>query len=296
LDVVASQHGRRNVDMTLHRASGRPTVIANVGRPPVDLEVVIPAFNEEDRLGTTLRNTVEALFTQPWSSRIVVVDNGSTDRTSEVVDQTGDLLPVRVIGCSRRGKGAAVRRGVLTSRARWVGYCDADSATPATLIAQAMDLLMAGHRIVVGSRYCAGGRLVVRQPFIRRLGSLGFRSLSRGMVGNLSDTQCGFKFFDTALARQLFAQSRLTGFAFDLELLAIAHRANVPITEFPVDWSESGGSSLRSFKDGLQAYRELISLRLLDAGPGDILALNPGLLAPPVLDGTPADLESSTAI
>jgi dolichyl-phosphate beta-glucosyltransferase len=293
---MAQQHGQHNVDMTLCGATDRPTVIADVGRPPVDLEVVIPAFNEERRLGTTLRNTVEALFTQPWSSGIVVVDNGSTDRTSEIVDQTGDLLPVRVIGCSRQGKGAAVRRGILTSRTRWIGYCDADSATPATKIAQAMDLLMAGHRIVVGSRYCAGGRLVVPQPLVRRLGSLGFRSLSRGMVGNLSDTQCGFKFFDTALARQLFTQSRLTGFAFDLELLTLAYRANVPITEFPVDWTEQGGSSLRSLKDGLQAYRELIKLRLLDAGPGDILALNPGLLAPPIVDGTPAALKSSTAI
>ena len=256
-----------------------PTLITGIGRPPVDLEVVIPAFNEEGRLGPTLRDTVDALRSQPWTSGIVVVDNGSTDRTSEVVDEAGDVLPIRVIGCSRQGKGAAVRRGVLTSRARWVGYCDADSATPAHLIAQAMNLLLAGHRIVVGSRYCAGGRLLIRQSLVRRLGSQGFRSLSRGMVGNLSDTQCGFKFFETDLARQLFTQSRLTGFAFDLELLALAHRAHVPLTELPVDWSEPGGSSLRGITDGLRAYKELISLRMLDAGPGDILAINPGLLS-----------------
>src|SRR3982751_2982221 len=101
VDAMAPQHGQHSVDMTLDGPAGRPTLIADVGRPPVDLEVVIPAFNEEGRLGATLRNTVDALFTQPWSSGIVVVDNGSTDRTSEVVDQTGDLLPVRVIGCSR---------------------------------------------------------------------------------------------------------------------------------------------------------------------------------------------------
>jgi dolichyl-phosphate beta-glucosyltransferase len=257
----------------------RGSLVSNVARPVVDLEVVIPAFNEEGRISSTLRDTARELHGRSWTSSIVVVDNGSTDRTSEIVDQAGDLVPIRVIGCSRRGKGAAVRRGVLTSRARWVGYCDADSSTPSHLISTAMELLSDGHRIVVGSRYCAGGRLLVRQPLIRRLGSRGFRSLSRGMVGDVSDTQCGFKFFDAALARQLFTQSRLSGFAFDLELLALAHRAHVPITELPVDWTEHGGSSLRSFRDGARAYLEIVRLRLLDSGPGDLLAIHPGILA-----------------
>jgi glycosyltransferase involved in cell wall biosynthesis len=258
----------------------------------VDLEVVIPAFNEEGRISSTLRDTARELHGQPWTSSIVVVDNGSTDRTAEIVDQAADLVPIRVIGCSRRGKGAAVRRGVLTSRARWVGYCDADSSTPSHLIKTAMELLSDGHRIVVGSRYCAGGRLLVRQPLIRRLGSRGFRSLSRGMVGDVSDTQCGFKFFDAALARQLFAQSRLSGFAFDLELLAFAHRAHEPITEFPVDWTEHGGSSLRAFRDGARAYLEILRLRLLDSGPGDLLAIHPGIL-PAHSSPAPAALKSA---
>lgn len=253
-------------------------LVSNVTRPVVDLEVVIPAYNEEGRITSTLQDVARELHGQPWTSSIVVVDNGSTDRTAEIVDRAGDLVPIRVIGCSRRGKGAAVRRGVLTSRSRWVGYCDADSSTPSHLIKSAMALLADGHRIVVGSRYCAGGRLLVRQPLIRRLGSKGFRSLSRGMVGDVSDTQCGFKFFDADLARQLFAQSRLSGFAFDLELLAFAHRAHVPITELPVDWTEHGGSSLRAFRDGTRAYLEIIRLRLLDSGPGDLLAIHPGIL------------------
>jgi dolichyl-phosphate beta-glucosyltransferase len=257
----------------------RGSLVSDVTRPVVDLEVVIPAFNEEGRLGSTLRDTARELHRQPWTSSIVVVDNGSTDRTAEIVDQAGDLVPIRVIGCSRQGKGAAVRRGVLTSRSRWIGYCDADSSTPSHLIKTAVELLSEGHRIVVGSRYCDGGRLLVPQPLIRRLGSRGFRRLSRGMVGAVSDTQCGFKFFDAALARQLFTQSRSSGFAFDLELLALAHRARLPITELPVDWTEHGGSSLRSFRDGARAYLEIFRLRLLDSGPGDHLAMNPGLLA-----------------
>jgi len=254
-------------------------VVTDVSRSPVDLEVVIPAFDEEDRLGATLRSTAGVLSSLPYSSRIVVVDDGSTDRTSEVADRVGERFPVRVIGCSWRGKGAAVRRGVLTSRARWVGYCDADAATPVKLIDPAVRLLAAGHPVVIGSRYCDGGRVVVRQSWLRRLGSRGFRRLSRNLVGNLSDTQCGFKFFDADLARRLFAQSRTTGFAFDLELLALAHGAGVPVVELPVDWYDRRGSTLRTIRDGLRAYREVVSLRLLGTAPVDVLALDPSLLS-----------------
>ncbi|WP_432826338.1 glycosyltransferase [Dactylosporangium sp. CA-092794] len=272
---------RRNPDNSepAHAAGGvSGPLISDVARPAVDLEVIIPAYNEEDRISTTLQDVAREIARLPCSGGIVVVDNGCTDRTADVADRARVVLPVRVIGCSRRGKGAAVRRGILTSRARWVGFCDADSSTPAELIPRAAELLFTGHRIVVGSRYCSGGRLLVRQPLIRRLGSLGFRSLSRGMVGDLSDTQCGFKFFEAALARQLFTQSRLSGFAFDLELLALAHRSNIPITELPVDWTEHGGSTLRLVKDGSRAYLELISLRLLGAAAGDPLALRPGII------------------
>lgn len=254
-------------------------LISDVVRPGVDLEVIIPAYNEEKRISATLRNMARELFALPWSSSIVVVDNGSTDRTSELVDCAGELLPIRVIGCSRLGKGAAVRRGILTSEARWVGYCDADSSTPAELIPWVVAMLSAGHRIVVGSRYCSGGRVLVRQPMIRRLGSRGFRSLSRGMAGTVSDTQCGFKFFEAKLARQLLMQSRMSGFVFDLELLTLAHRANLPITELPVEWSEHGGSSLRWVKDGARAYLEVVGLRLLRTGPSDPLTIHPGILA-----------------
>ncbi|GAA1574117.1 glycosyltransferase family 2 protein [Dactylosporangium maewongense] len=257
------------------------SLISDVARPAVDLEIIIPAYNEETRLGATLRDLANKTARLPWSVGIVVVDNGSTDRTADVADHACDGLRVHVIGCSRQGKGAAVRRGILTSRARWVGFCDADSSTPADLIPGVVGLLSAGHRIIVGSRYCSGGRLLVRQPLIRRMGSIGFRSLSRGMVGDLSDTQCGFKFFQAPLARQLFMQSRLSGFAFDLELLALAHRANIPITELPVDWTERGGSTLRLVRDGARAYLELISLRILGSGPGDPLVLRPAIIAQP---------------
>jgi glycosyltransferase involved in cell wall biosynthesis len=271
-------------------------VISEVARPKVDLEVVVPAFNEEARIGGTLQDIAQELTKVHWTSGIVVVDNGSTDRTSEVADRARELLPIRVIGCSQRGKGAAVRRGILTSRARWVGFCDADSSTPAYMIPRVVDLLASGHRIVVGSRYCGGGRTLVRQPLVRRVGSLGFRSLSRGMVGDISDTQCGFKFFEAALARQLFMCSRLSGFAFDLELLSLAHQANVPITEIPVDWSEHGGSSFRCIRDGTRAYGELISLRLLSAARGDPLVLRPGILDRIAMDQEPMLVRASTTV
>lgn len=246
----------------------RGWIVTDVTRSPVDLEVIVPAFDEEDRLDHTLRALAGALSATPWSSRVVVVDNGSTDRTAEVADRWAERFPVRVIGCSRQGKGAAVRRGFLTSPARWVGYCDADGAALARLIVPAVELLAAGRPIVVGVRD--------RSPALGRV-----HVLRRRAVGDLPDTGCGFKFFRADLARRLAAQSHLTGPAFDRELLTLAHGADVPVAELVVDWHDLHGATLRTARGRLRDWRELLALRLLGAEPVDALAVDPGLLPGP---------------
>lgn len=249
----------------LHHTDG-PWVVTDVSRSAVDLEVIVPAFDEEDRLDGTLRALVGALSALPWSSRIVVVDNGSTDQTAEVADRWAARFPVRVIGCSRQGKGAAVRRGFLTSPARWVGYCDAGGAALASLLAPAVELLAAGRPIVVGAR-------VQAQPLRRA------HVLRRRSVGELSDIGCGFKFFHAGLARRLAAQSHLTGPAFDRELLTLAHSAEVPVTELAVQWRDLHGATLRTVRGRLRNYRELLALRLLGAEPVDALTVDPSLVS-----------------
>lgn len=242
-------------------------------RPHVDLDVVIPAYNEEGRLPETLDALEHHLALLPISSAVVVVDNGSVDGTVEIVrSRTHRTVPVSILGCSRQGKGAAVRRGVLASRSRYVGFCDADLATSLTALTVAVAALQAGDPVVIGSRRVPDAQLVVRHGPARRMGSYGFRRLVRGLVPNVADTQCGFKFFDGDVGRSLFAQTRSDGFAFDVELLARAERAGYPITEVPVHWQAQEGSTFHVVQDGRRAARELLRIRrLLQASHGEVV-------------------------
>lgn len=241
-------------------------------RAPCDLEVVVPAFNEELRIGATLDALLTYLSGQPLTSSVVVVDNGSVDRTAEVVDRVaaaaGLKVPVTLIGCSARGKGAAVRRGVLTSPARWVGFCDADLATPVATLDRVIPLLRGGSPVVIGSRRCQGASFVSSQPPLRRAGGWTFRRLTRHLTDGLSDTQCGFKFFSAEAARMLFASSRVDGFAFDLELMATARAQGLSVVEVPVSWTAASGSTFRAFSDGSRAWRDMRAVGQRLARPG----------------------------
>ena len=158
-------------------------VSAAIRRTPVDLEVIIPARNEQYRIARTIHDVSAYLAAQPFSSRVVVVNNDSADRTTEVVDeQNQGRVPVVVIGCSTPGKGAAVRRGVLTSTARFVGFCDADLATPIGMLDTVMPLLLDGAPVVVGSRYAPGGGMAARRRMLRRVGGWAFRQTARTVV------------------------------------------------------------------------------------------------------------------
>lgn len=229
--------------------------------------MIVPALNEEHRIGATLRALVDQLDGLPHSCAVRVVDNGSSDRTAETVDRIrAQGYPVSLMGCSRRGKGAAVARGVLESRARWVGFCDADLATPASAITDAVALLAAGADVVVGSRRVAGAELTVRQPVLRRIGGAGFRWLTRDLAGSITDTQCGFKFFDGEVARHLFSACTVQGFAFDLEVVARTHRSGLQIVEMPVSWQDQPGSTFHLVRDGRRVWSELQELRRSLAG------------------------------
>lgn len=239
-------------------------------RPIVDLEVAIPAFNEASRLPETLRRTVDFLREQSWSSRVVVVDNGSSDGTADVARAfaaAGDeAVPVEVVGCAQPGKGAAVRRALLRSRSRFVGFFDADLATPVETLLTVMAQLEAGATAVVGSRHAPGARFVQHQPTGRRLGGAAFRMATRSLVPEVHDTQCGFKFFDRAALVPALVTCRTTGFAFDVELLRHLQTAGATIVEVPVAWSHAGGSSFSPLRDGMSAFRAVLQLQRVAAG------------------------------
>ena len=293
-------------DSTTQRAD-QPERIA-IGRPvrepdgpgALDVEIIVPALNEEGRLRSTLERIAEYLSQQSYAGGIVVVDNGSCDRTADLVvlDHVGALrVPVRLIGCARPGKGAAVRRGMLTSSARYVGFCDADLAAPIDTLDAIVPALERGSRVVIASRRCPGAEYAVKQPLARRMASRTFRLASCLCVPRLAavhDTQCGFKFFDHATARQLFGASSAAGFAFDIEILALALLAEFEVVELPIRWEHRDGSKLRIVQDSRRVLRELVLMRrnlravARDGFPASgppAFAPEDGVLAPPAQAG-----------
>ncbi|MFF3837724.1 glycosyltransferase [Streptomyces sp. NPDC001930] len=232
-------------------------------RPPVELELLIPAYNEQRRLPSTVAATVEFLAGRPWSSAVVVVDNNSADGTLDVLERfAGSPVPVHAIGCSDQGKGAAVRRGIETSSAHFIGFADADNATPVETLDRVMELLRAGHGAVIASRHAPGARLDVEQSALRRGGGLLFRSLAHLSLPGVADTQCGFKFFSGPLARSVVPDCHIDGFAFDVELLARVVRAGRDVVEVPVVWHDVPGSTFSARRDGLRSMADLLRISL----------------------------------
>ncbi|MFE5297171.1 glycosyltransferase [Streptomyces sp. NPDC056632] len=236
-------------------------------RPPVELELIIPAFNERERLPATVATTLRFLARRPWSSAVVVVDNNSVDGTPDCVDRfassaMGRSVGFHVIGCGDRGKGAAVRRGIETSAARFIGFADADNATPIETLDPVMVLLQAGHGAVIASRHAPGAHLAVEQPRLRRGGGALFRALAHLTLPDIADTQCGFKFFPGPLAREIVRDCHVDGFAFDVELLAHVVKAGHDVVEVPVEWTDQDGSTFSARHDGLRSMTDLLRLSL----------------------------------
>jgi dolichyl-phosphate beta-glucosyltransferase len=226
-------------------------------RAPCDLEVLIPARNEARRLPSTLEQTVRYLEAQPYSASVVVVDNGSVDQTADLAARTwSERVPVHLTGCASPGKGAAVRRGFLTSQARFIGYMDADLATPIETLDVVMPLLCE-YPAVVGSRWVTGAVFAKRRSVHRSVGGIVFRAMARRVLPGVADTQCGFKFFDGDVARAVASRLRVDGFAFDVELLREVTRLGAGVKEVPVVWTDGGGSTLRMIRDGTRAAVDL---------------------------------------
>ncbi|WP_458249456.1 glycosyltransferase [Streptomyces sp. MAI_2237] len=232
-------------------------------RPPVDLELIFPAFNEERRLPSTIEATVDHLSERSWASAIVVVDNDSADGTHDVVERFAHApVPVYAIGCSDHGKGAAVRRGISTSSARYVGFADADCATPIETLDPVMALLEEGHAAVIASRRAPGASYEIEQSTLRRCGGWVFRRLARMSLPDIADTQCGFKFFDGPLIREVVSGCQVDGFAFDVEILARFARHGHRVTEVPVTWCDVPGSTFSARRDGLRSMADLIRISI----------------------------------
>lgn len=230
-------------------------------RRHVDLEVVIPAYNEQRRLHATLASTLSYLGEQDYSSAVVVVDNGSVDYTSEIVDTFQHAaVPVFIVGCAQPGKGAAVRRGFTTGESSWVGFIDADGSTPIDTLDRVMPLLREGAACVFASRHTDGSSFAVKQAGFRQLGGQAFRALGRTVVRGVADTQCGFKFFRGEVIRPIVSASTVSGFAFDLELLARLQQDGHQLHELPVVWADADGSTFSALRHGPRVVLDILRL------------------------------------
>ncbi len=223
------------------------------------LSVVIPAYNEENRLGPTLARIQEYLGAQGYTFQILVVDNGSEDRTAEVAREAG----VEVIEEPRRGKGAAVRAGMLAARGEYLLFSDADLSTPIEEVEKLMDELRAGSDVAIASRGLRESKLVKRQPwyreFVGRAGNVLVRLIA---LRGIADTQCGFKLFPREIAQRVFLAQRLRGAAFDVEVLFIVRHAGWEIAEVPVTWIDSPDTRFSRVRDSLDALKDLFRIRV----------------------------------
>jgi glycosyltransferase involved in cell wall biosynthesis len=232
--------------------------------PPVELSVVIPAYNEEQRLLPTLERLHAHLAARPLRYEILVVDDGSRDGTAAVVERAMATIPhlSLVRQSPNRGKGAAVRRGMLAARGQIRVMWDADSSMPPVELPRLLAPILEGRaRIAIASRYAAGAR-IVKQPLYRVLWSrLCNKVVQRWLVPRVLDTQCGFKVFTDDVARDLFASATIDGWAFDLEILALARRRDFAIEEVGVEWKDDGRSRVNPLIDMWKVIREAVVIR-----------------------------------
>ena len=223
------------------------------------LSVVIPAYNEERRLPATLNAVLADLRGRRRPFEVLVADDGSSDATARLAREAGP--EVRVLRLAHRGKGAAVRDGVLASSGDLVLVTDADLSTPI----EEVDLLVAaleGCEVAIGSRNVAGARVAVRQRLDRRVMGRVFNLLVRVLLlPGLQDTQCGVKLFRRDVALAVFERCQSDGFAFDVEALSLARRLGHRVAEVPVEWRNSPDSRVRPLVDVPRMFWELLTIR-----------------------------------
>lgn len=230
------------------------------------ISVVIPAYNEAERLGATLRKAVEYLARRGVSYEILVVDDGSRDRTVEVAEAYSSQ-GVRVIRHGRnRGKGGAIKTGITASRGAEVLLSDADASTPIEEL-EKLERRLAEAPVVLGSRAVAGADIRQHQPFYREIMGKTFNRIIRmAGVRGVNDTQCGFKLLRGDVAREIGSELTIEGFAYDVELVWLARRRGHRVVEVGVIWVDSPDSRVDPIRSSLSMLIDVIRMRFRHSG------------------------------
>ncbi len=238
--------------------------------------MVIPAYNEERRLPQTLQSVAEFLTRQSYLSEVIIVDDGSVDHTTQVVESFRAQHPmITLIRNDHRGKGYAVRTGMLAASGHIVLFSDADLSTPIEEVAKLLPWFERGYGIVIGSREGSGARRI-KEPFYRHLMGRVFNLVVRLLtVHGIEDTQCGFKAFRDDVAHEVFARThlyrdgsqRVAGAmvtAYDVEVLFLGQRLGYKIKEVPVEWRYGTESKVNPLRDSWRNFRDVVMVRWND--------------------------------
>ena len=230
--------------------------------PAPFLSVIIPAYNEEKRLPGAFEQLFSFLQGQAYSSEVILVENGSQDRTLQIAQSYAERFPqLRVFQNQQRGKGLAVQRGMLEAQGEYRFMCDADFSMPVIEINRFLPPVLEDYDIAIASRE-APGATRIHEPYYRHFIGRSYNLLIRLLaLPGLNDTQCGFKCFRAAVAEDLFRRQTLPGWAFDVEVLFIGRRFGMRIVEVPIDWYYNPDSKIRVVQDSLKMGADLLKMR-----------------------------------
>lgn len=228
------------------------------------LSIVIPAYNEEKRLGLTLRKIIDYLDSRQIQAEIIVVDDGSKDKTTAVAREIlGDWPLQKVVSLpENQGKGAAVKEGLLQASGEFILFSDADLSTPIEELEKMLPLARLGYQVVIASRALPESEIKKRQSWLREHMGKTFNFLVRLLlIKDIKDTQCGFKLFEQKAARKIFSELQTKGFAFDVEALALARRFGYKIAQIPVAWVNSPESRVGLVRSSVGMFIELLKIK-----------------------------------
>lgn len=212
------------------------------------LSIVIPAYNEKNRIGNTLMETSDFLVTQNYNYEIIVVDDGSDDGTAKLVENLQKSVKnLKIISNQKnRGKGYAVRQGLIKARGKIRLFMDADNATNIAQIQNFLPFFQKGYAVVIGSRDSQGSQIKKHQPFYKELlGDLGNFLIQLLVISGIRDTQCGFKCFSAEFVENIFPKLKINRWGFDIELLILARKNDYLIKTVPVIWTDNANSKVK---------------------------------------------------
>jgi len=236
-----------------------------LAKPSAHLSVVIPAYNEEPNLSTTLRDIAGFLRTKDYPYEIIVVDDGSKDRTSEIAAAEARRFDSFVLlkNPANRGKGYSVKRGVLEAGGELVLFMDADNSTRIGQIDPLCDALQGGFDVAIGSRRLQGSAIDLAQPVWRRILGNTYIWLSKWLLGaKVQDVNCGFKLFKKEAAKSLFPRLTREDWTFDSELIFLISKLGLKLKEVPVRWHDIRTSKVKPLRDGIRSLWGLCKIRL----------------------------------